>query len=117
MASGGFLQMIGSFLGVFPLAIAMIVGLALAVTRHGKHPRVSLFAAIGFAIGLLMVVASVAFNLWIQRSANDGSSMASFGTLMTGYNVVHTLLSAASWAFLVAAVFIDRPTPPPIPRA
>lgn len=117
MASGGLMEMIGPLLGSVPLAVAMLIGLAMAVARHGRHPRVSLFAAIGFAIGLLMVVSGLAFNAWIRRAAADGNAMASFGSLMIGYNVLHAVLSTASWGFLIAAVFCDRPAPPPAPRA
>ncbi len=117
MASGGLFEMIGPFLGSLPLAIAMIVGLALAVTRQGRHPRVSLFAALGFAIGLLMIVSSLAFNVWIRHASADGSAMASISTLLLGYSIGHAVLSTASWGFLIAAVFVDRPAPPTTPRA
>lgn len=112
MASGGLFEMIGPLLGSVPLAIAMLVGLVLAVTRHSRHPRVSLFAAIGFAIGLLLVISGVAFNSWIRHASSEGSGMASLSTVLIGYNIAHALLSTASWAFLIAAVFSDRPVPP-----
>lgn len=111
MANVGFFDMIGPLLSALPLAIALFVGLALAVSRHSRHQRASLYAASGFAIALLQIVASLGFQYWVRNTAASGGLAGVSGT-MIGYNILHVVLSLASWGCLITAIFIDRPAPP-----
>jgi hypothetical protein len=111
MASIGLFEMIGPLLSALPLAIALFVGLGLAVSRHTRHPRASLYAAGGFALALLQIVASLGFQYWLRQTASGGG-LAGFSGTMIGYNIIHVLLSLASWACLITAIFIDRPASP-----
>ncbi len=106
------LSNLGAIAVQIPVYIVYGVGLALAVTRWNKHPRVSLFAAIAYSasivIGLVLTI--------VQASLPYELPAAEIGAIYSVLGVCGNLIHAGLAALLVAAVFGWRGPQEPAPQ-
>jgi hypothetical protein len=116
MASEGLMEMLRQLLTTAPLLVVLVVGLSIAVARQRRHPRVSLFAAIGFGAALVQLAFGVWFQYWVRSATADGSGYADLQAWFVGSAALHTALMLLAWGFLIAAVFADRAPAPDRPR-
>jgi hypothetical protein len=107
-----------------PLFIVWLIGIAVALSRWRRHPRVSLFAVIAFAVMIgSMVVFRVIYILAPLMMRERGWSPSEVGTIFGAIGIVSALINAAAWALILSAIFGWRarpekenlfPPPPPV---
>jgi hypothetical protein len=116
MASDGLMEMMRQLLTTAPLLVVLVIGLSVAVARQRKHPRVSLFAAIGLGAALVQLAFGAWFQYWVRATTADGRSYSDLQVWFVGSAVLHTALMLLAWGFMIAAVFADRAPTPDRPR-
>ena len=89
-----------------PMIIVWLIGIVLALSRWRRHPRVSQFALVAFALMIGATVVIRALYLWLPIvMRNRGWSTSEFGTFSAAIGIVSTLINAAAWAFVICAIF------------
>src|SRR5262244_1302505 len=89
-----------------PAIIVWAIGIVLALSRWRRHPRVSQFALVAFALMIGATVVIRALYLWLPIvMRNRGWSTSEFGTFSAAIGIVSTLINAAAWAFVICAIF------------
>lgn len=97
---------IAAMASLIPMIIVWVIGVALALSRWRRHPRVSLFALIAFLtlIGVTVIVRAV--YIWLPVAMRDhGWSTSEVGTIFTAVGIVSALVNAFAWAFVICAIF------------
>jgi hypothetical protein len=98
-----------SVIVLFAMVIVWVIGFALALSRWRRHPRVSLFALLAFAIILVsrfqnVMLPPIMLNYGWTRDQIGPTFFAVIG-LITG------LTSVVAWAFVLCAIFGWRDGP------
>lgn len=91
-----------------PAVVIWLIGAALALTRWRRHPRVSLFALLAFA--MLLVNRSLSVFLPIMRSYG-WSEFEPGSVFFTVVWIINALTSIVAWAFVLCAIFGWRDEP------
>lgn len=107
-----------ALLGMAPVLLAYVVGIAIAVSKWNAHPRVAMYAASGMGLLLITsVVARILFTVLPIRMRADGMSSAQLGPLLTGMGVVSGLFHAVGVGLMIGAIFVDRGAASEPPRS
>src|SRR4029450_13647962 len=88
---------------LFAMVIVWVIGVALALSRWRRHPRVSLFALLAFAI---MLVSRFQNVLLLPIMLSYGWREVQIGTIFfTVINLITGLTSVVAWALVLWAIF------------
>jgi hypothetical protein len=101
------------FLYQIPVVGASVIGMILALAFWRRCPGACLFALLGF--GVLFVLGfsqSLANAYLITARMERGWSAEQYGHIMTAANSVIALVRTVGFAFVLLAVFSDRPAGP-----
>lgn len=93
-----------------PSLIIGCIGLWFAITRYKRHPRASTYAAIGFAVQLVAVLAFIGTQIWMRSVAGAGGASEVASAVAT-WNLINYALGSIALATLALAVFVDRAPP------
>ena len=99
--------LLGSLLTRLPLLLVWLIGIFVAVTRWDRHPRASLLVTVGLAIQLVLGLLDVGFNALVPSLA-EARIAVPLAVVYGAYSAVRSLISAAGWGLVLAAVFVDR---------
>jgi multisubunit Na+/H+ antiporter MnhB subunit len=100
-----------------PAMIAWGVGIVLALVRWRTHPRISAFALIGFGVMLLKLLVMTPLYLYLPRALVRGGSYAAWNAVLMALHLLDTLITAACFALIIAAIFCYRAAQQPQPDA
>ena len=94
-----------------PALVVWIVGIVLAWVTRQRHPQVSLFAGVAFALQILQSLCGTLLYYWVatQGYAGWGSVRASWILNVAAF--VQTGISAIAWALILVALFRWRYQP------
>jgi hypothetical protein len=88
---------------LFAMVIVWVIGVALALSRWRRHPRVSLFALFAFAI---MLVSRFQNVLLLPIMVSYGWREVQIGSIFfTVINLITGLTSVVAWALVLCAIF------------
>jgi hypothetical protein len=93
------------YLVQIPIFLVWLVGLAFAVIRWRRHPRVSLLATSGLLLFFLRALNFPLIRLWIQQRAAETFQV---GIRFSALNLGSALVGALAWALILIAVFSQR---------
>ena len=101
---------IGVFTAVYlpqlPVLAVFLVGIGVALAFWQRHPTVSLLALIAFVTPFLTTLVGTHLSYWLPRTLIEQSRPVSHvAATLAAVSGVRSLLSAAAFALLVAAVF------------
>lgn len=85
-----------------PAFLVWLAGLVVALALWRRHPRVSLFAALGLLLAAVRAVVAPWIDYWIR---NSGLGLTQIGIRFAVLNVVSAVISAAAWTLVLIAVF------------
>lgn len=105
--------LLSSLLTSVPSLVVDVALIALAVSRWGRHPRVSMLAATaGVVLLVLDVVGRAFFALLPAWASQQGRPVSELGAIYAAVGLVSSALHAVAMGVLVAAVFTERGTAP-----
>jgi hypothetical protein len=87
---------------IFTLIIVWLIGIALALSRWRRHPRVSLFAFLAFAMMLVNILLPI---LLPPIMLNYSTSADQIGPIFTAVRIFTGLASVVAWALVLYAIF------------
>jgi len=89
-----------------PVIIVWVIGIALALSRWWRRPRVSQFALIACAVMIINTVASRSLTVWLPLAMRDyGWTTVQIGSIFTAIGIITALISATAWALVICAIF------------
>jgi hypothetical protein len=89
-----------------PVIIAWVIGIILALSRWRRHPQVSRFALIAFAISIVNLIVNRFISIWAPMTMRDnGWTATQMGMFFTAFGIITALISAAIWAIVICAIF------------
>ena len=89
-----------------PLFLVWLIGIAVALSRWRRHPRVSLFAAIAFAVMIgSTIILRVVYMLGPLMMRERDWTTSEIGTIFAVIGIVSALINAAAWALILSAIF------------
>ena len=98
-----------------PYGFACLIGLAVAFARRTHHPRLSAFVGLLLVLRLAVMLGSLAYTGWVYSSIDAGVDPQEIGVYSGFVNFLVSLLNAAIWLALIAAVFVGRQRSAPDP--
>ena len=95
-----------------PVIIVWVIGIALALSRWRRHPRVSQFALIACAVMLINTAANRSLTIWMPLAMRDyGWTAVQIGSFFSAIGIITSLISATAWALVISAIFGWREQP------
>jgi hypothetical protein len=89
-----------------PVIIVWMIGIALALSRWRRHPRVSLFVLIAFAVSIVNLVVNRFLIIWLPLKIRDyGLTANQTGSIFFAVTIIAALVSAVAWALVLCAIF------------
>ena len=89
-----------------PAIIVWVIGIALALSRWRRHPRVSQFALIACAVMIINTVANRSLTIWMPLAMRDyGWTAVQIGSFFTAIGIITSLISATAWTLVICAIF------------
>ncbi|HKC88414.1 MAG TPA: hypothetical protein VKG02_20680 [Blastocatellia bacterium] len=89
-----------------PVIIVWVIGIALALSRWRRHPRVSQFALIACAVMLINTAANRSLTIWMPLAMRDyGWTAVQIGSFFSAIGIITSLISATAWTLVICAVF------------
>lgn len=89
-----------------PVIIVWVIGIALALSRWRRRPRVSQFALIACAVMIINTVANRSLTIWMPLAMRDyGWTTVQIGSIFTVIGIITALISATAWALVICAIF------------
>ncbi len=89
-----------------PVIIVWVIGIALALSRWRRHPRVSQFALIACAVMIFNTVASRSLTIWMPLAMRDyGWTAVQIGSFFSAVGIITSLISATAWTLAICAIF------------
>lgn len=92
-----------------PFILVHLTGLVLAVARWGRHPRVSLLAALAFALFLVNILLGRGVFYWRWNLA-DAQNLPRTMQVIGAVNHATNVMSLAAWILLLVALYRWRET-------
>jgi hypothetical protein len=89
-------------IAIFTLIIVWVIGIALALTRWRRHPRVSLFALIAFVLMIVNRFLYLALPPMIRHYSWTEDYVESIYLVVDISNI---LVNTAVWALVICAIF------------
>ena len=93
-----------------PTLVVCIVALAVIFTKWKQTPSGSLWAFLGFGLALILCFTAPAMQAIVQLWAMQGGDVGQRLHLLSGLSILWSLLRAATFVFLLVAVFAGRST-------
>lgn len=101
-------NMLTTYLLQLPLCLVwMMIGIVAFIRRH-RHPKVSLFTSIGVALLLVDVLVGGFMGAWLPHLFFSRGWGDWYGIVSVGLPVTLSVIAAAAYVTLVAAVFTGR---------
>lgn len=95
-----------------PVYLLCLAGLALALVRWPRHPKVSVLVCLGLGLLLLFSLAlPVIYGVLPKVLGDQGRSVEEQMAVYSILGFVSSFVNAVALSLLVAAVFIDRRRP------
>lgn len=92
-----------------PVYLVMIVGIVLSLQYSHRFPRAARLSLLGFSILLLNSLVGTYLSQMLPKFLfEQGSSAESIGLVLGLRAVIQSLISAAGFGFLLAAIFSGR---------
>jgi hypothetical protein len=89
-----------------PAIIVWVIGIALALSRWRRRPRVSQFALIACAVMIINTVANRSLTIWMPLAMRDyGWTAVQIGSFFTTIGIITSLISATAWTLVICAIF------------
>src|SRR5262245_19847883 len=89
-----------------PVIIVWVIGIALALSRWRRHPRVSQLALIACAVMIINTVANRSLTIWMPLAMRDyGWTSVQIGSVFPAIGIITALISATAWALVISAIF------------
>ena len=89
-----------------PVIIVWVIGIALALSRWRRHPRVSQFALIACAVMIINTAANRSLTIWMPLAMRDyGWTAVQIGSFFSAIGIITSLISATAWTLVICAVF------------
>jgi len=89
-----------------PAIIVWVIGIALALSRWRRHPRVSQFALIACAVMIINTVANRSLTIWMPLAMRDyGWTAVQIGSFFSAIGIISSLISATAWTLVICAIF------------
>ena len=89
-----------------PVILVWVIGIALALSRWRRHPRVSQLALIACVVSIVNTVANRFLVIWAPLALRDyGWTTYQIGSIFTAIGFITTLIGAAAWTLVICAVF------------
>lgn len=96
-----------------PVLGASVVGMILALVFWRRCPGVCLFALIGFGILFVQSLSqSLTTAYLVSAHMERGWSAAQYGRIMAAASIVHGMVRAVGYVFVLLAVFSGRSATP-----
>lgn len=93
----------------FILALVWLAGAILARATRQQHPKVSRFTLIALAIFFVETLVSAFANLYLPLMLGDrGWTISQLQIWISLQNGLFSLIRAAAWCFILAAIFGKR---------
>ena len=97
--------LIGVFLVQLPVLLIWLVGLALALARWQRHPKVSRLALIAFVGFLLSSTIDYLTTLMPITLVEQGWNFDQVGIAMAIVGLTKSVIAAVLWGLVLAAIF------------
>ena len=101
------------FLSLFavnvPTLLVCFVAGIMIVARWQQEPRVALWAGLGFGLALILCFAMPFVQMLLQRWVFEEGQRATRMWAFTAFGIAGSVLRAAIYALLLAAIFAGRP--------
>lgn len=98
-----------SLLIQLPILVVWLVIAVIAILRRQRHPKVSLFVVLALVIFLMRLVAGTWLSMWMPMILRDRDMpMGRIGAIMGGSQFALSLVGAAAWGLIAAAIFRGR---------
>jgi hypothetical protein len=112
-----FVDILQGLAGQLAILIAAIVGAIVTLSRWKDAPSAGLWSLLGFGLAIILCFAIPAgqagLRYWlIQNSANHSTDRSSAMMIFGAFNVLWSLLRAASYICLLVAIYAGRPQKP-----
>lgn len=91
-----------------PTIIVYVIGIVAAFLKSKEHPKVSLFSGIGFAVLLILTIASISTVVLPAYFSGQGYSLKSISYVLSTIGFITTIIAAAASALLLSAIWKDR---------
>ena len=92
-----------------PLYLVFIAGVILSIVYWQKHPKVSLWALIGFGIMILLnIISPFIENLIIRLPETHGYAHDQIGKFFAVYGIIYSIIETTALVLVLFAVFGDR---------
>jgi hypothetical protein len=97
---------LGSIAISTPIIIVLLIGIALALLRWRRHPRVSLLTLIASAVMIVSMIGAIFLYAWMPMTMRDrGWTSSQLGAFFAAVRIVNTLVDAAAWSMVLCAIF------------
>jgi hypothetical protein len=93
---------------IFTTLVIWVIGIALALSRWRRHPRVSLFALL--ALVMMLVSRFLHFSLPLVIRDYDWTE-DQIRSVYTAVNAINILINAGAWTLVICAIFGWRDGP------
>src|SRR5258706_15848631 len=101
------------FLSMFsvqlPTLLVCVVAIVMVIVKWRLSSRASLWALLGFGLGLIICILIPMSLAIIQTWALQTANKAQRGVLFRGFSIFWSVLQGATYALLLVAVLIERP--------
>src|SRR5262245_61278560 len=89
-----------------PVIIVWVIGIIWALSRWRRHPQVSRYALIAFAISIVNLIVNRFISIWAPLTMRDnGWTATQMGMFLSAFGIITALISAVAWALVICAIF------------
>lgn len=106
-------SIVGTLIARLPVLIVWAAGVVIAVVRWQRHRRVSMLLVLGLAILFVNSIVAGFLDVWLPiQLFRGGTHPPRVGLILTGRNILQSLIGAAGWALVLVAALAERPAAP-----
>ena len=96
-----------------PILIAAFVGAIVTITRWKDAPSAGAWSLLGFGAAILLGILVPASQAWVRYwFIHNPGHPSDLAAVFTSLTVIWSLVRAASYIFLLVAIFAGRPAAP-----